>query len=162
MLNARIDFDIDNVSPLLDEYNSQIKNVAKRLMQSVNKVAKDELKKEAKSRGYHNSKKNKNGKNTGFGRNLISYENKDFSAKVLLKSNAYYYRFIESGANIKAKNKQFLTFKINNKWVKVKSVVIPAKPFFKEIVNEVWTKRAEKIMEERFQKELQKMEAKYK
>ena len=59
--------------------------------------------------------------------------NKDLAAlttkKNLNKGNIYYAKFIEYGADIKPKNKEYLTFKVNGQWVKVKNVKTRPRPF---------------------------------
>jgi hypothetical protein len=52
------------------------------------------------------------------------------SRKGVKKSGVYYANMVESGANIEAKNKEYLIFKINGNWVKVKSVKVQTQPFF--------------------------------
>jgi hypothetical protein len=58
--------------------------------------------------------------------------------KSLKKSNVWYARFVEGGADIKAKKGKYLTFKINDKWVKVPSVKIRPKPFMVPVYDEYW------------------------
>jgi len=53
--------------------------------------------------------------------------------KSLNKSNAWYANIIEHGANIKPKNKEYLMFKINGEWKKVKSVNVKPRPFMKDV-----------------------------
>jgi hypothetical protein len=53
--------------------------------------------------------------------------------KNLTKPNVYYARFVEGGADIKAKKGKYLTFKINGEWKKVPSVKIRPRPFMKPV-----------------------------
>jgi hypothetical protein len=53
--------------------------------------------------------------------------------KSLGKSNAFYANFVESGINIQAKKSEYLTFKIDGQWKKVKSVQTKPRPFMKDI-----------------------------
>ena len=59
--------------------------------------------------------------------------NKDIAAlttkKNLNKGNVYYAKFIEYGADIKPKRKEYLTFKVDGHWIKVKSVKTKPRPF---------------------------------
>jgi hypothetical protein len=58
--------------------------------------------------------------------------------KNLNKSNVYYARFVEKGANIKAKKAKYLTFKINGEWKKVASVQTRPRPFMTPVFDEYW------------------------
>jgi hypothetical protein len=58
--------------------------------------------------------------------------------KNLNKSNVYYARFVEKGADIKAKKGKYLTFKINGEWKKVPSVRVRPRPFMTPVFNEYW------------------------
>ena len=69
--------------------------------------------------------------------------NKDISAlttrKNLTKGGVYYAKMVEYGANITAKRKEYLTFKIDGEWKKVKSVRVMARPFFMQVREEYLT-----------------------
>jgi hypothetical protein len=54
------------------------------------------------------------------------------------RSDAYYSLFIEKGANIKPKNKKYLTFKINGEWKKVSAARIRPRPFMGPVFDEYW------------------------
>jgi len=56
--------------------------------------------------------------------------------KSLKKRNVWYSNIREHGAFIQAKNKEYLTFKINGEWKKVKSVRTPAQPYAKPVWEE--------------------------
>jgi pullulanase/glycogen debranching enzyme len=58
--------------------------------------------------------------------------------KNIKKSNVYYAKFVEHGADIKAKRKEYLTFKINGEWKKVKSVRLAPKPFMRPVWDKYW------------------------
>jgi len=66
--------------------------------------------------------------------------NKDIAAlttkKNLLKGNIYYSKFVEYGADIKPKRKEYLTFKVDGHWVKVKSVKTKPRPFMRPVWDE--------------------------
>jgi hypothetical protein len=53
--------------------------------------------------------------------------------KNISKSNVWYSNIVEHGANIKPKNKEYLMFKINGEWKKVKSVNVRPRPFMKPV-----------------------------
>ena len=55
--------------------------------------------------------------------------------KNLNKSNIWYARMVESDRNISAKKGEYLVFKINGNWVKVKSVRVKGQPFITPVYN---------------------------
>jgi hypothetical protein len=58
--------------------------------------------------------------------------------KTLNKSNVFYARFVEKGADIKAKKGKYLTFKIDGEWKKVPSVKTRPRPFMTPVFDEYW------------------------
>lgn len=139
---------------LLKKYNQQMPNIATKLMKAVNSEVKKAAKAEMKKRGYY-AHKQKSWGDAGYIKNLKSYQNKDFIAKVMMAKNAFQYRFIEYGAQkpvgfaIRYKNK---TIKLKNAWK------VEAKPLLYPIADSIWkTTRAERIMEAKFQKELERL-----
>jgi hypothetical protein len=104
-------------------FSSSLGGIFKELMAEVGK----EMTAEARSRAtFHNR--------TGKLFNSINFIATDeggvlTTRKSLNKPNVYYARFVEGGADIKAKKGKYLTFKINEKWVKVPSVKIRPRPF---------------------------------
>lgn len=153
----KVEVDVNSFQEQLKKYNQEIPKVAQRLMQSVNAEVKKQIKQEASSRGYKGNKKQSWG-NSGYSHNLKSYQNRDFTAKIMMAKPAFYYRFIEYGANVQPKNGDYLSFKIGNKFVRSKGFSYPAKPLIYPIANSIWgTDKASKIMEERFQKELDRL-----
>ena len=56
--------------------------------------------------------------------------------KNLTKGNIWYSNIVEHGANIQAKRKDYLIFKVNGEWKKVKSVRVSPKPFMKPVWND--------------------------
>ena len=152
-----VEVDSKNLIKQLENFNKQVPNVAQRLMKSVNAEVKRKIKQEAKSRGYK-GKKSQSWGDSGYTHNLKSYQNKDFSAKIMMAKPAFYYRFIEYGANVRPKNGKFLAFKIGKKWVRSKGFTYPAKPLIYPIANSIWgTNKASQIMEQQLQKELDKL-----
>jgi hypothetical protein len=91
------------------------------------------------------------------------YAFNDFSGSISSYNSrgqgAHYASVLEKGAVITAKN-NYLTFKTaNDQWHKVKSVVIPARPYFKPIVDDYWGsggQKAARLMDEGLQKEINK------
>ena len=71
-----------------------------------------------------------------------------------MKKNAFHYKFLEFGTRHKE-----MTVRRNGKAYKVKGFTVPAQPILYPVANSIWkTNKAEKIMEAKFQKELEKLE----
>lgn len=71
--------------------------------------------------------------------NFIIFENNQAALttkKSMKKRNVWYSNIREHGAFIQAKNKEYLTFKINGEWKKVKSVKTKATPYAKPVWEE--------------------------
>lgn len=159
MADDLLTFEVDtaHIHKQLDDFNKQVPHVSKKLMKAVNAEAKKQIKAEAQSRGYHGSKKQTWG-DSGFRKNLKSYENSNFSGKILMAKDAYYYRFIEFGANVQPRNAPYLCFKAGNKLIKIKGFTYPARPLIYPIANSIWgSHQADTIMEKRFQQELDRI-----
>ena len=138
-----VEVDTSHIQSQLQKFNKEIPRVAKKLMKSVNAEVRKQIFAEARSRGYHGSKKQTWG-DSGYRKNLKTYENNDFSAKVMMGRDAYYYRYIEYGADVKL--------------LRTRGFSYPARPLIYPIANSIWgTSKADRIMEERFQKELDKI-----
>jgi phage gpG-like protein len=61
-------------------------------------------------------------------------------------TNVSYAGIQEFGGTIRAKNSKYLTFQVNKHWVKVKEVVIPARPYLRPAVMNNMDKIADLIM----------------
>ena len=152
-----VDVDTNHIQNQLKKFNTEIPRVAKRLMKSVNAEVRRQIFAEARRRGYHGSKKQTWG-DSGYRKNLKTYENNDFSAKVMMGRDAFYYRYIEYGADVKPRHGDFLYFKAGGKLLRTRGFSYPARPLIYPIANSIWgTNKADRIMEERFQKELDKI-----
>ena len=64
--------------------------------------------------------------------------------KSLAKGNVWYSRIVESDRNITAKKKEYLTFRINGNWVKVKSVRVKGQPFITPVFNDYFSSESSK------------------
>jgi hypothetical protein len=127
---VKFEIDSKHFENKLRIFSSGLGNIFNELLKSVG----GEMANEAKSRAPVS---------TGRLRNAIKFLSaKDSSAlttmKTMNKSNVWYARMVESGANIKAKNGKYLVFKINGEWKKVSSVRTRPRPFGKEVFNEYW------------------------
>lgn len=162
------DIDIKKIEKALKDTKLKIDTVIIKMQRAVNK----EVIKSAKARfkaqfdvNNHSSytmtspnAENRAGKNAqpilkSF-KNIRSKKEKRTS---WILNRSYYANWLENGADIKAKNKKYLRFKVKGEWKTCESVTIPARPFVKPAVNEFWqgSKHVE-IQEKILQKELEK------
>jgi hypothetical protein len=130
MIKFQADLNTKNFENKLRIFSSSLGGIFKDLMKSVGQ----EMVADTKARAtFHNR--------TGKLFNAINFiptENGGIltTRKTLTKPNVYYARFVEGGANIRAKKGKYLTFKINGEWKKVPSVNIRPKPFMKPVFEE--------------------------
>lgn len=64
-------------------------------------------------------------------------KHKDFASYVAARS--LHGAVMEKGVDIQAKGQGWLTFKVNGEWKKVKAVSIPARPFLRPAVDEIYS-----------------------
>jgi HK97 gp10 family phage protein len=124
------DLDSKHFENKLRIFSSGLGNIFNELLKSVGGEMADEAKSRAPVR-------------TGKLRNAIKFiTTKEggtlTTMKTMNKSNIWYARMVESGANIKPKKGKYLTFKIGGEWKKVSSVQTRPHPFGKEVFNEYW------------------------
>lgn len=114
-------------------------------------------KKEARGRGYKAHKEEVYG-DAGYGKNIFAYINNDFSAKIMISRNAFQYRFIEYGANVRPRQKKTLVFiGEDGNFHQSKGFTFPANPLLTPIADSIWkTEKASVIMDEVYQQELNK------
>ena len=82
-----VEVDTSHIQSQLQKFNKEIPRVARKLMKSVNAEVRKQIFAEARSRGYHGSKKQTWG-DSGYRKNIKTYENNDFSAKIMMKQDA--------------------------------------------------------------------------
>jgi HK97 gp10 family phage protein len=124
------DMNSKNLENKLKIFSSGLGNIFNELLKTVG----NEMADEAKSRAPVK---------TGRLRNAIKFlTTKEggvlTTRKTLNKSNVWYARMVESGANIKPVKGKYLTFRIGGEWKKVASVHTKPHPFGKEVFNEYW------------------------
>lgn len=154
--NFQTKIDIEEVERKLELTNLKMPSVVSQMEKAVNR----EVIKEARK----NYKSSFNASNHGFryGNLAISkgFKTNSFrhdKTKSYVKNTVFYSRFLENGAVIKPKGDNFLVFKINGQFKKVKSVRISAKPFLKPAVEAYWnTEKSNQIMEQVLQQKLNK------
>lgn len=94
-------------------------------------------------------------KQTGNLAKSFKYKSRDnFSATIWNKM--FYSGFLEYGAHMVPKREKYLTFKIGDDWVKVKSATIEPKPYFNSTIEGFYSSReADEIMNDVLTKALQ-------
>lgn len=148
---ALITLEYKDILKLLNKFEKEMPGIGRKLINAVNNEAKKRIRSEYKKRGYK-AKNPKHWGDAGYSKNLKSYANRDFSGKILMAQNAFYYRFLEFGTNHKP-----MIIRRGKQIYKVKGFSIPAKPVLYPIANSIWkTDEAVKIMEKKFQQELDK------
>jgi len=166
MINAVLD--TNNFAEKIKIFSSGLGNIFQDLLKTVG----DKMTAEARANAPVNTGNLK--KNIKF---LINKKDIIESAlttkKSLNKSNVWYSNIREHGANIeytgksknhinnpnKIKNGEYLMFKINGEWKKVKSVKTPAQPFAKNVFNDYFGSDTSKGYEEIANALLEKIEA---
>jgi hypothetical protein len=117
----------------LKVFSSGLGGIFKELLADVGKQMVDEVKSNASSAFTSRTGK------LAHAVNFISFDEKVgvlTTRKTLNKANVYYARFVENGANIKAKKGKYLTFKVNGEWKKVESVRTRPRPFMTPVFND--------------------------
>jgi hypothetical protein len=132
MIKFSADLDSKNFENKLRIFSSSLGGIFKELMKPVGQ----EMVADTKARATFTNR-------TGKLFNAINFIPTDnggvlTTRKTLGKPNVYYARFVEGGADIKAKKGKYLTFKINGEWKKVPSVKIRPRPFMKPVFESYW------------------------
>ena len=129
MISSQLD--TKNFEEKLKIFSSGLGNIFQDLLKQVGNKMTDE----AKTNAPVNTGKLRNNINFILNKNDI-IESALTTKKSLNKSNVWYSNIREHGANITAKKSEYLVFKINGEWKKVKSVRTPAQPFMKPVFEE--------------------------
>jgi hypothetical protein len=129
-IKFQADLDSKRFEEQLKIFSSSLGGIFKELMKSVG----EEMVADTKARTLFTNR-------TGKLFNAINFIPTDnggvlTTRKNLNKSNVYYARFVERGADIKAKKGKYLTFKINGEWKKVPSVRVRPRPFMEPVFEE--------------------------
>lgn len=153
MADISVEIDTKQIIKTLDRFNKAIPGIAVKLMRAVNNEAKKKIRQEYRKRGYHATKLASWG-NSGYSRNLVSFANKDYSGKIMLRDDAFYYRFLEFGTN----HKTMTVYRGGTSYT-IKAYSVPAKPVLYPVANSIWhTTRATELMQIQFDKEVKKLE----
>lgn len=149
--------DFEEVNELLSNMGKQGTAISKYVLRNIGRITRNKVKKSYKSylqkdTGYlYKSIKSSQSKRGLY--NVISANSKDPKTKVR------YAYVLASGATIKPKNKKYLTFKVEDKWVKMKEVRIPSKNFMEEPANKYLKSTEMKMdMDKYLQKKLDQLE----
>jgi len=150
MITARLD--TNSFENKLRIFSSGLGNIFQDLLKTVG----DKMTGEAKIKAPVNTGKLKN--NIKFLLNKKDIIESVFTTrKSMNKSNVWYSNIREHGANITAKKSDYLMFKIDGEWKKVKSVKTPAQPFMKPVFNDYFGSDSSKGYQELASALLRKM-----
>lgn len=123
MIELEIQYDVNVIQDKLEALGIDLKNVNRKILKRITAKARSKIIAEYR-RNYHS----KGGITKAV---YASAKNNNAGFVGILSKKAYIYKLKETGGTIKVKRKKYLTFQINNQWVKVKSVSITANPFIK-------------------------------
>lgn len=131
MAQYSIESNIDEIENKLKKLGLFIPNIERKILKKIVSKGKTKLRQGLKSSGIHTK--------TGSLYKSIygSAKNEHIAYLGVMSKQAYRFIPLNYGATISAKRKEYLTFKIGDRWVKVKSVVIPARAFFDRATNYV-------------------------
>jgi len=155
MINAVLD--TNNFSEKIKIFSSGLGNLFQDLLKKVG----DKMTSEAKANAPVNTGKLKDSIKFLINKKDI-IESALTTKKTLNKSNVWYSNIREHGANITAKKSEYLIFKVNGEWKKVKSVKTPAQPFAKNVFNDYFGNDNSKGYQELASALLEKMESELK
>lgn len=155
-----VDIDTSQIDKALDSVDVKMKKntIPIKLQNKVNQQVVKQQKKEYKTNHDPNFRNEvARSKNELPILNNFHYgKTKDLSG-TYISNRTFYALFIEKGAELKPRNAEYLTFKINGEFKKIKSAKIEAKPFFYNIASKIWnSSEAESIMNVEIQKQLDK------
>lgn len=167
-VNLKVDIDTKKIEEAIKGTKLNFNNVIVRLQRKVNAVviksAKQRFKAQFNVNNHNNytltnaAAENNQKKNAmPILKNFKNIKNKKEKGSTWILNSSYYANWLERGANIAAKKRKYLTFKVNGEWKKAESVSIPARPFFQPAVDEYWnSKKSVEIQEAELQKILKK------
>ena len=129
MISAQLD--TKSFEEKLKIFSSSLGNIFEDLLKQVG----NKMTEEAKNNAPVNTGNLRNNINFILNKNDI-IESALTTRKKLGNTNVWYSNIREHGANITAKKSEYLMFKIDGEWKKVKSVRTPAQPFMKPVFEE--------------------------
>jgi hypothetical protein len=151
-----VEVDYKELEKELSQFDKEMPNIARKLMRAVNNEAKKKIRQEARSRGYKARKPMGYG-DAGYSKNLKSFADKGYQAKIMMTNNAFHYKFIEYGANVQPQHSPYLTFKIGDQFYRSRGFTLPADPLIHPIANAIWgSSKASEIMDSKMQEEMNK------
>lgn len=137
-MGISIDFESEEFQRVLSQFGKDAPKIVQKAIRATNRAVIKAYRKEARSRGYKAHKENEKGEDIGFMKNIFQYGNKDYTGKIFISSAAYYYRFIEYGADVKPRHGKYLAFKVGDKWKRARAFSIPARPILSKVADEIW------------------------
>jgi hypothetical protein len=167
---VRIDFDTKEFEKTLSEVREKLPYIAKDSLVAILRQASKDIKARINSQFQKHKKEKANGTNL---RNIKvnAGKGKEINASIGTYAKdgkpTFYASFLERGVVINPKDSDgYLTFFMDGAWHKVKQVTIPARPFFKPVIEEYFsdsgiTPKAAEIMDKLIQQKLNKYEEKH-
>jgi hypothetical protein len=152
-----IEFDCKEFEKQVASIRGKIPKIAKKMIAAVFGPMRSEVRKRVSSMFN---------KRTGRLRSSINYfAFDDWSGAITTKqkargNSAWHASFLENGAVINAQDGKHLTFKVNGEWKKVKSVVLPPRPFMKPVFESYFGgggEKAKSLMDKKLQSEIEKL-----
>lgn len=156
---VQIQTEFQLVEELLKNLGKQGKSISRYVLRNIGRITKNKIKKSyniylhKQSGDLYKSIKSYQSKRALY--NVISANATDDKSKVR------YAYVLASGSTIQAKNKKYLTFNVNGKWVKKKSVKIPANDFMETPATKyLKSTQMKQDMDKYLQKKLDQLEKK--
>ena len=145
----KIEVDDQKFRNEIGEFGKKMPQVARRMMGKLSTEIRKTSRKDYLKGGSLN-------KQSGNLSKKISYKTKpDYTAIII--ASAGYASTHEKGKTISPKKGTYLTFKLGDQWIKIKSVTVPARPFLKPVIDDYFTTgKAEQIMDLILQQQLAK------
>ena len=157
MANLTIDFDTEELQKVLKDFGKDAPKIARSAMAAVNRKVVRAVKREAHARNYAPSKEMPYG-DGGIDGNLFQFANRDFTGKIMIGSNAFQYKFVEYGADVRPRKGKLLFFKIDGEFHATKGFTLPARPILKPTAEKIWQgSQASEILDKTIDKQLKKL-----
>lgn len=135
-----------------DLSKKELRKIAKKMMQRAMTIIKKEARKDVSGRIL----KSKTG---NLKKGFKSFIFKDFNA--IIKNIMPHAHLLENGAVLRPKNKEYMTYQIDGRWVKIKESILPKRIFLKTHLDGFPNSLVYGEMEKVMQKEFNKLKEKY-
>jgi hypothetical protein len=153
----KIEIDSREVEQKLTGTTLRMKTIAKKMMTAANREVLKTAKKNVRSQFKTHGSSGDDPHNPPIAKSLKASNSKKENFTSFVFARSLHAAVQEKGCAIKPKNRKYLTFKINGKWIKSQGVTIPARPFLQPAISDIWdTGQAQEIMTAVLEKELKK------